>query len=70
MLPEGCLLDVELDAMDMLKEFLPKGRNAAIEGYRAIRDELGRRPTALEVFSRGFLPRTIYAAEGSWLEFM
>lgn len=69
-LPEGCLLDVELEAMDMLKQFLPKGRTAAIEGYRAIRDELGRRPTALEVFSRGFLPRTICAGEGSWFEFI
>ena len=27
-LPEGCLLDVEVDAKDMLKQFLPKGRNA------------------------------------------
>lgn len=68
--PAGCLLDVELDAKDMLKRFLPKGRNAAIEGYRAIRDDLGRRPTVHEVFSRGFLPRTICAAEGSWFEFV
>ena len=68
-LPEGCLLDVEVDAKDMLKQFLPKGRNAGIEGYRAIRDDLGRRPTAMEVFSRGFLPRTICAAEGSWFGF-
>ncbi len=59
-LPAGCLLDVEVDAKDMLKQFLPTGRNAGIEGYRAIRDDLGRRPTALEVFSRGFLPRTIW----------
>lgn len=69
-LPEGCLLDVELDAMDMLKMFLPTGRRAAIEGYRAIRDELGRRPTALEVYSRGFLPRAVCAGEGSWFEFI
>jgi len=69
-LPEGCLLDVELDAKDMLKQFLPKGRSAAIEGYRAIRDELGRRPTAMEIFGRGFLPRAICAAEGSWFEFI
>ncbi len=68
-LPAGCLLDVEVDAKDMLKQFLPKGRNAGIEGYRAIRDDLGRRPTAMEVFSRGFLPRTICAAEGSWFGF-
>ncbi len=68
-LPEGCLLDVELDAKDMLKKFLPKGKTASIEGYRAIRDELGRRPSALEVFSRGYLPKTIGAGEGSWFEF-
>jgi len=68
-LPEGCLLDVELDAKDLLREFLPRGRNAAIEGYRAMRDDLGRRPTMLEVFSRGFLPRAICAAEGSWFQF-
>ncbi|MDA1054107.1 MAG: DEAD/DEAH box helicase family protein [Planctomycetota bacterium] len=69
-LPAGCLLDVELDAKDMLREFLPKGRNAGIEGYRALRDELGRRPTMLEVFSRGFLPRTIGAEQGSWFAFV
>ncbi len=69
-LPEGCLLDVELEAMDLLKEFLPKGRVAAIEGYRAIREDMGRRPTALEVCTRGLLPRTICAGEGSWFEFV
>ena len=69
-LPDGCLLDVEIDAKDILRQFLPQGRNAAIEGYRAIRDDLGRRPTLLEVFSRGFLPRTISAAEGSWFPFV
>lgn len=68
-LPPGCLLDVELDAKDMLKQFLPQGRTAAIEGYRAQRDDLGRRPTALEVFTRGFLPRAISASAGSWFAF-
>lgn len=69
-LPEGCLLDVELEAKDMLKAFLPRGRLASIEGYRALRDELGRRPTATEVFSRGFLPRTISAGAQSWFHFI
>ena len=68
-LPAGCLLDVELDAKDMLREFLPTGRRAGVEGYRALRDELGRRPSMLEVFSRGFLPRTIAAEQGSWFAF-
>ncbi|WP_404306984.1 DEAD/DEAH box helicase family protein [Neorhodopirellula lusitana] len=69
-LPEGCLLDVELEAMDMLKEFLPKGRTAAVEGYRAIRDELGRRPTVMEVYGRGLLPRTVCASANSWFAFV
>ncbi|TWU39504.1 type I restriction enzyme EcoKI subunit R [Novipirellula artificiosorum] len=68
-LPDGCLLDVELDAKDMLKQFLPQGRAAGIEGYRAIRDDLGRRPTALEVFSKGFLPKAISAGAGGWFTF-
>ncbi|MEW4530638.1 DEAD/DEAH box helicase family protein [Maioricimonas sp. JC845] len=69
-LPEGCLLDVELDARDLLKQFLPKGKSAGIEGYRALRDELGRRPTMTEVFSRGYLPKTISAGEGGWFAFV
>lgn len=69
-LPEGCLLTVELEARDVLRQFLPKGKQAGIEGYRAIRDELGRRPTMTEVFGRGYLPKTIAAGEGSWFNFV
>lgn len=68
-LPEGCLLDVEVEAKDLIRQFLPTGASQAIEAYRAIRDELGRRPTVLEVFNQGFLPRTIAARDGSWFEF-
>ena len=68
-LPQGCLLDVELAAKDMLGQFLPQGRNAGIEGYRALRDELGRRPTLVEVFRRGYLPRTIAVEQGHWFAF-
>jgi superfamily II DNA or RNA helicase/diadenosine tetraphosphate (Ap4A) HIT family hydrolase/HKD family nuclease len=68
-LPPGCLLDVELDAQDMLRQFLPQGATAGIEAYRAIRDELARRPTMLEMFVRGYLPRTISVAQGNWFAF-
>ena len=54
----------------MLRQFLPQGRNAGIEGYRALRDELGRRPTLVEVFSRGFRPRTIAAEQGNWFRLL
>lgn len=68
-LPDGCLLDVELDVKDLIREFLPTGPKEANQAYRALRDALGRRPTLLEVFVQGFLPRSISAAEGSWFAF-
>ncbi|MDG2130856.1 MAG: DEAD/DEAH box helicase family protein [Fuerstiella sp.] len=69
-LPEGCLLDVELDAKDVLKQFLPKGKQAGVEGYGALRDELGRRPQMIEFYNRGYLPKTVTVAEGSWFAFV
>ena len=69
-LPEGCLLDVELAARDLLKEFIPEGARAGIEAYRAIRDELGRRPTASELLSRGYLPKAVSKAAGDWFAFV
>jgi superfamily II DNA or RNA helicase/diadenosine tetraphosphate (Ap4A) HIT family hydrolase/HKD family nuclease/SOS-response transcriptional repressor LexA len=68
-LPDGCLVDVEIEAKDLIRQFIPTGPSQAIEAYRAMRDELGRRPTILEVFNQGFLPRVIAARDGSWFEF-
>lgn len=69
-LPERCLLDVELAARDMLKKFIPIGAKAGLEAYRAMRDELGRRPTASELLARGYLPRAVSAAAGNWFAFV
>jgi superfamily II DNA or RNA helicase/diadenosine tetraphosphate (Ap4A) HIT family hydrolase/HKD family nuclease len=69
-LPEGCFLDVELEAKDLLRRLLPSGPAAALEGYRALRDELGRRPHMVEVFNSGFLPRILGAAHGGWHFFL
>lgn len=70
LLPDGCLLDVELAARDVLKEFLPKGTAAGVEAYRGMRDELGRRPTQAELIARGYNPGVISKAAGSWFEFV
>ena len=48
-LPEGCVLDVELEAKELLTRFLPAGRAAVEEAYRGMRAELGRRPTPTEL---------------------
>lgn len=68
-LPNGCLVDLEVEAKDFIRQFIPSGPSQAIEAYRAMRDEQGRRPTILEVFNQGFLPRAIAARDGSWFEF-
>lgn len=68
-LPAGCLLDVELEARDVLRQFLPTGAAAGIEAYRGMRDELGRRPMQAELIARGYNPGTISRGAGSWFEF-
>jgi len=68
-LPAGCLVDVEVEAKDLIRQFIPTGPSQAIEAYCAMRDELGRRPSILEVFNQGFLPRSIAVRDGSWFEF-
>ncbi|WP_149495412.1 DEAD/DEAH box helicase family protein [Roseiconus lacunae] len=68
-LPEGCLLDVELEAQDLLKQFLPTGAAAGVEAYRGLRDELRRRPTPAELVARGYIPGTISRSAGSWFAF-
>jgi len=49
-LPEGCVLEGELEAKELLKLVLPVGRAAVEEAYRGMRAELGRRPTSLLYF--------------------
>ena len=58
-LPAGCLLDVELEARDVLGQFIPTGSQAGLETYRMLRDELARRPQATELFAHSILPKTV-----------
>ncbi|MBV9673349.1 MAG: type III restriction endonuclease subunit R, partial [Verrucomicrobia bacterium] len=69
-LPPGCLLNIDLEAKDLLRQLLPTNQAAAMEAYRAMRDELGRRPTMPELFNRGFLPGTIRALHNDWFSFV
>ncbi len=69
-LPAGCFLDVDIEARDILAQFIPSGSRAGLETYRALRDELGRRPLAAELVSHGILPKTVSKADGSWFQFV
>ena len=69
-LPEGCLLDLEVEAKELMLRLLPNTGSAVVEAYRSMRDELGRRPSPSELFHHGYLPRTLAARFGSWFGFI
>jgi len=69
-LPPGCLLDLEVEAKELMLRLVPKTGSAVVEAYRSMRDELGRRPTPSELFHQGYLPRTLAAHFGSWFGFI
>ncbi|RYE55628.1 MAG: DEAD/DEAH box helicase, partial [Hyphomicrobiales bacterium] len=69
-LPEGCLLDLEVEAKELMLHLVPNTGSAVVEAYRSMRDELGRRPSPSELFHHGYLPRTLAAHYGSWFGFI
>lgn len=69
-LPEGCLLELEIEAKDLLRKLVPTGGSAAVEAYRSMRDDLGRRPDMSELFHHGYLPRTVLGGTGRWFDFV
>ncbi|KAB2641551.1 MAG: HIT domain-containing protein [Verrucomicrobia bacterium] len=69
-LPPGCLLDLEVEAKELMLRLVPNTGSAVVEAYRSMRDELGRRPSPSELFHHGYLPRTLAARFGSWFGFV
>ncbi|MBP6782166.1 MAG: DEAD/DEAH box helicase family protein [Verrucomicrobiales bacterium] len=69
-LPEGCLLDLEVEAKELMLRLVPNTGSAVVEAYRSMRDELGRRPSPSELFHHGYLPRTLAARFNSWFGFI
>ncbi|MBM3628766.1 MAG: DUF3427 domain-containing protein [Alphaproteobacteria bacterium] len=69
-LPPGCEVTYELEALDMLRALLEPRRNASLmEGFfRDFLERHGRRPSALDVFHAGFSPRA--GGEGGWCGFL
>lgn len=69
-LPPGCSVDIELEAVDMLRLLLPGGaRNALVRAYRELRASRGVRPTAGELYRLGYNPASV-RSQGGWLAFV
>jgi len=69
-LPEGCSVDVEIAAIDMLRRFLPVGATEVERVYRELEAARGFRPTAGELCRMGYRPGTLRSVHGSWFEFV
>jgi len=71
-LPAGCSIDIELEAIDLLRKLLPSGaRNALVRTYRELKASRGRRPSAGELFRRGLNPGSVRSGGGAgWLRFV
>jgi superfamily II DNA or RNA helicase/HKD family nuclease/SOS-response transcriptional repressor LexA len=69
-LPPGCLVDVDLEAKDLLARLAPQTGSRVVEAYRDLRADLARRPTMTELFHRGYNPRTLPPEFTTWFDFV
>jgi len=69
-LPPGCLVDVDLEAKDLLARLAPQTGSRVAEAYRDLRADLARRPTMTELFHRGYNPRTLPPEFTTWFDFV
>ena len=66
-LPEGCFANFDLRLIDFLKSLERPGIQAE---YEALRDSLGRRPTATEAYRAGMSMVQMRHQYGSWFEML
>lgn len=71
-LPPGCSVDLELEAIDLLKGLLPPGGtvNALVAAYREILAARGERPTAGELVRLGYSLGSLLSGHGGWFGFI
>jgi superfamily II DNA or RNA helicase/diadenosine tetraphosphate (Ap4A) HIT family hydrolase len=70
-LPEGCSVDIETEAIDMLASLARVSRDdMLLFEYATFRDANGRRPTASELFGRSVHFKPIRERFGDWFDFV
>ena len=69
-LPGGSSVELELEAVDLLRKLLPSGaRHVFARVYRELRDARGQRPRLGELFRMGQNPASLKAHRG-WFDFV
>jgi len=70
LLPPGCSVTYDLEAIDILQRLLRPSRNALDTFYDDFLERHGVRPTAVEADSALVDPASVRANHGSWFEFV
>ncbi|MCA9535237.1 MAG: DEAD/DEAH box helicase family protein [Myxococcales bacterium] len=70
-LPEGCTVELELEAKQLLARLYKSGGADEVERvYRELRDGQEDRPTAGQLQRAGYIPGLLRERYGSWFEFV
>jgi superfamily II DNA or RNA helicase/diadenosine tetraphosphate (Ap4A) HIT family hydrolase/HKD family nuclease len=66
-MPEGCSINIDIEAIDLLASMLPRGEtNALVRTFQELVATRGIRPTAGELYRMGLNPRV----KGGWFGFV
>jgi superfamily II DNA or RNA helicase/diadenosine tetraphosphate (Ap4A) HIT family hydrolase/HKD family nuclease/SOS-response transcriptional repressor LexA len=70
-LPEGCSVDYDLEAVDLLRTLAASSSRSAIDEYcRSHAEEDGTRPSATQTFHAGYNPASVRAKHGGWFGYL
>lgn len=70
-LPEGCLIDISVEAIDLLRSLVQtSSEDILVYEYVSFRDAHGRRPTAKELFDEGVNFAPLVKTKASWFQFV
>jgi superfamily II DNA or RNA helicase/diadenosine tetraphosphate (Ap4A) HIT family hydrolase/HKD family nuclease len=71
-LPPGCSVDIELEAIDLMKRLLPPegSRSPVIAAYRELKAARGERPSAGELVRLGYSLSPFLPGHGGWFGFV
>ncbi len=70
-LPDGCLIDISVEAIDLLRSLVQtSSEDILVYEYLSFRDAHGRRPTARELFDEGVHFAPLTKTKASWFHFV
>ncbi len=69
-LPAGCSVDIELEAIDMLRRLRANGRNEVERVYRELRSAHDERPRIGDLFRIGISPQGLRSVSRGWFDFV